>query len=448
MTFNQTKLDELIDNHPVSGLQWRVVILCFIVAVLDGYDMQAIAFTAPSISLAYDLGPADIGTIISAGLVGLMLGSLLFSPVADKVGRKPVIIGACACMSVFSLLTATADSYSEFLSWRFLTGLGLGAAMPSLNALTSEYAPARRRALLMTLMFVGVPIGNIIGGIVAALSIERFGWESVFIAGGVGPLVMIPVLIVLLPESLQFLNRQPNKTKTIKAVLTRMGRLVPEAAMTGSAPMPVAKSASDATALFRDGRALITLLIWSVFFTNLLLTFSIITWLPSLLSLIGYPLDRALYIAAGAGAGGAIGGLVIAWLVDRFGFPRILTSAAVMAAVSLAITGYVTQSMVLTIVMIIIVSTLIGGLQFGLNAVAVQFYPLTIRSTGLGWALAIGRLGAIAGPLITGLLLASQWEVGSVFVLLGFFGLASATLLLFLARQMINLSVSTRPSPA
>ncbi|MCG8440249.1 MAG: MFS transporter [Caulobacterales bacterium] len=424
----------LIDQSPISPLQWRVVGLCFLVAVIDGYDMQAMAFAAPAVSQAFDLEPTQMGGILSAALAGLMAGAFIFSPIADRIGRKPVIILACALMGVFSLLTVFASSQTEFLLWRFLTGLGLGAAMPSLNALTSEYAPAGRRAFLMTLMFVGVPIGNMLGGVFAAAAVGPWGWQSVFWVGAVAPLASIPLLWALLPESLQLQVRTGRMdAQTVRLASTIAGK---DYASDQSFVVSDQGAPSRVRDLFSDGRSIGTGLVWGVFFVNLLLTFSFVSWMPSVLSLAGFPMERALAIAAAGGLGGMVGGLVIARLVDRYGFARVLVNVALLATLALLMAAPATASTPTAVIAVIVVGALLAGLQFGLNALAAQFYPPSVRSTGLGWALAVGRGGAIIGPIAMGALLARDWPLGAVFSMLAGFGVLSAVLLIAIARQM------------
>lgn len=395
-------IDELIDSRPIGRLQWRVVLLCFVLAMIDGYDAQSVAYVAPVLADQFSLSPEVLGQLLSAALIGLMVGALFGSPLADRFGRKPVAIGSVAVMGVFALLTAFANSTIELYLYRFVTGVGLGGVMPTINILTAEFAPARRRALLMTAMFVGLPIGIIVGGIAAALLINQLGWQSVFVVGGVLPLLLVPILVAGLPESPRFLALRPDRTRRLAAVLRR---LAPEAAITedhkfqtNSKPV----GGGSIQSLFTHGRATTTLLLWALFFANLLVLNALIGWLPSLLEAAGFPLERAILATVLFSVGGVAGGLVLAVAVDRHGVSAAMGVCFLAATVAVGVLGQVTGALPVLLVVLFIAGATVMGSQFGLNAVAGSVYDTEARATGLGWALAVGRLGAIIGPILVG----------------------------------------------
>ena len=410
-------IDELLDSRPIGGLQWRVVVLCFVLAVIDGFDAQIIAYVAPLIADEFALSPEVMGQLYSSALLGLMAGALIGSPVADRIGRKPVILVSAAVMGVFALLTATAESTFELFLYRFLTGLGLGGVMPTINILTAEFAPARRRALLMTTMFVGFPIGIMVGGVAAAGLINVFGWESVFVTGGVLPLLMVPVVMAWLPESPRFLALKGDRGAALAQIVHR---IAPEAGATPESrfeTLAPEQASVGIRALFSEGRTRITLLLWVVFFANLLTMFAIGGWMPTVLNEAGYPLDRAILVSAMSAIGGVIGGLLIAVLIDRTGAARTLVAGFVAAGVAIALIGQVTDSMVLVLI-VLFLSGLFGmGCQFGINALASISYDTGARTTGLGWALAIGRIGAIIGPVVVGTAIGMALPVSQLFLL-------------------------------
>ena len=410
-------IDELLDSNPIGGLQWRVVVLCFVLAVIDGFDAQIIAYVAPLIADQFALSPEVMGQLYSSALLGLMAGALIGSPVADRIGRKPVILVSVAVMGVFALLTATAESAFELFLYRFLTGLGLGGVMPTINILTAEFAPARRRALLMTTMFVGFPIGIMVGGVAAAALINVFGWESVFVTGGVLPLLMVPVVMAWLPESPRFLALRGDRGAALAPIVNR---IAPEAGATPDSrfeTLAPEQASVGIRALFSEGRTRITLLLWVVFFANLLTMFAIGGWMPTVLNEAGYPLDRAILVSAMSAIGGVIGGLVIAVLIDRTGAARTLVAGFVAAGVAIALIGQVTDSVVLVLI-VLFLSGLFGmGCQFGINALASISYDTGARTTGLGWALAIGRIGAIIGPVVVGTAIGMALPVSQLFLL-------------------------------
>lgn len=410
-------IDELLDSRPIGGLQWRVVVLCFVLAVIDGFDAQIIAYVAPLIADEFALSPEVMGQLYSSALLGLMAGALIGSPVADRIGRKPVILVSAGVMGVFALLTATAESTFELFLYRFLTGLGLGGVMPTINILTAEFAPARRRALLMTTMFVGFPVGIMAGGVAAAALINVFGWESVFVTGGVLPLLMVPVVMAWLPESPRFLALKGDRGAALAQIVHR---IAPEAGATPESrfeTLAPEQASVGIRALFSEGRTRITLLLWVVFFANLLTMFAIGGWMPTVLNEAGYPLDRAILASAMSAIGGVIGGLVIAVLIDRTGAARTLVAGFVAAGVAIALIGQVTDSVVLVLI-VLFLSGLFGmGCQFGINALASISYDTGARTTGLGWALAIGRIGAIIGPVVVGTAIGMALPVSQLFLL-------------------------------
>ena len=410
-------IDELLDSNPIGGLQWRVVVLCFVLAVVDGFDAQIIAYVAPLIADQFALSPEVMGQLYSSALLGLMAGALIGSPVADRIGRKPVILVSAAVMGVFALLTATAESTFELFLYRFLTGLGLGGVMPTINILTAEFAPARRRALLMTTMFVGFPIGIMVGGVVAAGLINVFGWESVFVTGGVLPLLMVPVVMAWLPESPRFLALQGDRGHALAQIVNR---IAPQAAATPESrfeTLAPEQASVGIRALFADGRTRITLLLWVVFFANLLTMFAIGGWMPTVLNEAGYPLDRAILVSAMSAIGGVIGGLLIAVLIDRTGAARTLVAGFLAAGVAIALIGQVTDSVVLLLIVLFLAGLAGMGCQFGINALASISYDTGARTTGLGWALAVGRIGAIIGPVVVGTAIGMALPVSQLFLL-------------------------------
>ena len=417
MSETTVKIDELIDSSPISTLQWRVVILCFLLAMIDGIDAQSIAYVAPLVADEFALSPEVMGQLLAIAMVGLMFGALIGSPVSDRVGRKPVIIISAALMGVFSLCTAFADSIFELFLYRFLTGLGLGATMPSINILTAEFAPARRRALLMTLMFTGLPIGIIAGGLIAAVLIEQFGWESVFVVGGILPLVMVAVTSILLPESPRFLAFKRKNFSTLARIVNSINPGTGASANSLFETEIPKRDIGSIRALFAHGRAKVTLLLWLLFSTNLLTIYAVIAWLPSVLEAAGFPLERAILASVLFSVGGVVGGLMIAAAIDRLGAIKTMRTALLIAALAITLIGQVTASLPLLLITLFIAGATAMGSQFGLNAMASGSYDTGSRATGLGWSLAVGRLGAIFGPIAVGAAVGLDLPISRLFML-------------------------------
>lgn len=409
-------IDERIDASPIGLLQWRIVAICFALAAVDGFDAQAIAFVAPLLKAQFTIASGEMGFLFSSALVGLMIGAFVFSPVADRIGRKPVIIVSGVLIGVFALLTATASSVTELFAYRFLTGIGIGGVMPNINTLTSEFAPARQRAFLMTLMFAGFPLGAVAGGLVSTQLIASYGWPSVFVLGGVAPIVLIPAIVFYLPESLRFQVATGASCGNVARTLSRVDTSYSHQA---SDFFTVAQKGGGGSVLglFREGRASGTLLIWITVFANLLIMYSLMSWLPSVMREANLPLSRAILAAVVFNFGGVVGGLVLARIIDRHGPYGALAIAFAFAAAAIAAIGVSTANSSLAFAAIFVGGFTVIGTQFGMNALTVNFYPTGIRATGLGWAHAMGRIGSIIGPIAVGAVLALEWELPQVFLL-------------------------------
>lgn len=417
MIDRELNVDGIIDERPIGALQWRVAVICFLLAVIDGFDAASIGYVAPLLTEQFAIPPKLMGQLLSSALVGLMLGALVGSPLADRVGRKPIILVSIAIMGVGSTLTAFSSSTTELFVYRFFTGLGLGGVMPTINILTAEFAPARRRALLMTVMFTGLPLGTVVGGLASVGLISAFGWEAVFLVGGILPFVMLPVVVLWLPESPRLLVL---KSPQGEGLAKTMRKLAPDVAIPhGSIFLASQKPAlhSGVRALFAEGRTGLTLLLWIVFFANLLTIFALMSWLPSVLEASGFPLERAILASALLALGGTIGGLVMALAIDRYGAIRSMTFGFIAASIIVACIGYATGSLPLLLFVLFFAGFTSIGCQFGLNAVASGSYNTNARATGLGWALGAGRLGSILGPILVGGLLAMDLNIATLFIL-------------------------------
>lgn len=410
-------LVRVIDQAPVSHLQWRVIFLCFMVAFVDGFDTQAIGYVAPKIMREFDLGPAAMGLGFSAGLFGLMIGAAALSAAADRMGRKPTIIASCLVMAVFSLFTAFAPSFETFLLGRFLTGIGLGGAIPVINAMTAEFVPAKRRATLMTVMYAGVPMGAIAAGLFASVFSDLVGWRVIFLAGGLLPLVVALVVAAWLPESIQFLAAFPKRRLELVRILKLIDRnYQPEINDRLFINEDGARRGSFRS-LFSDRRGITTLLIWIIFLCNLFIVYAIVSWMPSIFAVSGIPLKLAIFSTLLFNVGGITIGLILARLSDRWGVEQVIPWAFVGAALSIASIGPAISSPLSALAIIALVGGFVGGTQFSIHLLAVNRYPSSIRSLGLGAALSIGRVGGILGPLAVGWMLSVGWSNEILFVL-------------------------------
>jgi AAHS family 4-hydroxybenzoate transporter-like MFS transporter len=412
----EVNVPALIDGHPISRFQIRVAVLCAAVVFLDGFDAQAIGYVAPTISKSWKLAPGALGPVIAAGLVGLTFGALGLSVLADRIGRKPVIVGSTLFFGIAALLTATAHDLQSLLIWRFITGLGLGGAMPNPIALTTEYSPQRSRATMVMVMFVGFSLGSAVGGAIAAQVVPRFGWESVFVLGGVFPILLTPALMAWLPESIRLLTLRGTQAPRV-AVL--MGRIDPGWRFAGDTRFIAPEEHAGGFLvrhLFREGRALGTILLWIMFFMNLLDIYFLASWLPTVINNAGLTIERAVITTAMLQIGGIVGVLTFARLIDRFGFLSVLPLAYFGAGLFIAAIGAVGSDPDLIMATVVGAGFCVVGAQTSSNALAATYYPTYVRSTGVGWALGIGRIGSIIGPVLGGLMLAAQWHIPTIFL--------------------------------
>jgi AAHS family 4-hydroxybenzoate transporter-like MFS transporter len=406
---------KFIDGQPVGGFQIRLLLICAAVLFLDGFDTQAIGYVAPALAREWGLTKGALGPVFSAGLFGLMIGALTFGPLADRVGRKKIIVFSALAFGLGALATVFVNDATSLLAVRLLTGLGLGGAMPNAIALTSEFNPRRRRATMVMIMFCGFSVGAALGGLLAAAMIPNYGWRSVFVVGGIAPLIMVPILALRLPESVRFLALASDAPDRVVALLRA---IAPGAAIAAGtrfvvqeaqvAPMPVLQ-------LFREGRALVTVLLWIVFFMSLLDIYFLANWLPIVLNDLGASDSAAAVIGAMLQVGGIVGTFVLGNLIDRFSF-RALALVYFVAVFAVAAIGQLGHAAIPVSAAIFVAGFCVVGGQIGANALAAAFYPTALRATGVGWALGIGRIGSIIGPLVGGLLLAAKWSAAAVFL--------------------------------
>src|ERR1700675_1594550 len=421
-----------IDRQPVGGFQIRLLLACAAVLFLDGFDTTAIGFVAPALAREWGLTKGALGPVFSAGLFGLMIGALVFGPLADRIGRKKIIVFSTLAFGIGTLATAFIGDVNALLAIRFLTGLGLGGAMPNAIAMTSEFSPHRRRATMVMIMFCGFSLGAALGGFLAAALIPLFGWRSVFVVGGLAPLALVPVLARRLPESVRFLALTGRAQERVAELLWSISPRAVFAPATQFVVHEPELTGIPVLHLFRDGRTLVTLLLWVVFFMSLLDLYFLSNWLPTVLNDLGTSVSEAAAIGSMLQVGGVVGTFALGNIIDRFSF-RALALLYFVAVFAIGAIGQLGHSAAFVTTAIFVAGFCVVGGQIAANALAAGFYPTAVRATGVGWALGIGRVGSIVGPLVGGALLSAKWSTGSVF-------LAAATAAMCAALAAFSLS--------
>jgi len=433
-----------IDAEPVSSLQKRLLFLCFLVIAIDGFDTAIIGFIAPVVRAEWNLAVAQLGPLFASGLFGLMLGAFSVGPLADRYGRKTMLVASMIVFGAASLVSSYSGGLTAMTALRFLTGLGLGGAMPMTITLASEFCPAARRSSLVTLMFCGFTLGSAMAGLVAARVLPDFGWRVLLVGGGVAPLVLAPVLMMLLPESVRFLVTKRAAPERIAAVL---GRISPAADLHDATFVDTSPSSTSPVAqLFRGGLLKGTLLLWLAFFMSLLVVYLMTNWMPTLLQQAsGASIADAAFTGAMYQVGGTLGAILVGRLMDHFEPHRVLFASYLMGAAFIVLISLWTDTRALMTLAVFAAGACISGGQVGGNALSAAFYPTPYRATGVAWANGVGRGGSIVGSLLGGVLLGVGWPATTVYAMVAIPAAISALALGALG-VMRRREVMVRPS--
>lgn len=411
-------ITEFIDRQPVSAFQVAVVVLCFLIVAFDGVDTAAIGFIAPAIRAEWQLTPAHLAPLFGAGLAGLTAGAFLLGPIADRLGRKRVLIFCVASFGLGSIACAFSGSLWDLTALRFVTGLGLGGAMPNAITLTSEYCPARRRSFLVTTMFCGFTISSALGGLASASLVEAYGWRSALLMGGVLPLLLIPLLLWKLPESVRYLVQSGKRQDRVVETLQRIAkhkRIPMETTFVTEDRTP----GSPVSHLFKPELLRGTLLLWLTFFMSLLVIYMLSSWLPTLLHSTGVSLKTAALVTMMFQLGGTIGAIVLGWLMDRANPHYVLAASYTLAGIFVAALGSLTTTPWLAGATVFAAGFCVSGSQVGAYALSAAFYPTDCRATGVSWANGVGRLGSVLGSMGGGTLLSMGFTMPTLFPLVG-----------------------------
>lgn len=411
-----------LDDLPFTSFQWVIFTLCFLIVLLDGFDTAAIGYIAPSLVGEWSIARPDLAPVLSAALFGLAGGALLSGPLADRFGRKQVLIAAAVVMGTASLAAAGSHTLDMLVIWRFLTGLGLGAAMPNAVTLVSEFCPARNRALVTNAMFCGFPLGAALGGFVAAWMIPQFGWRSVLVLGGVAPLVLVALMLPLLPESVRYLAQHGAPVEKIRRILQRISASASQATRfvldEGDATPQTAGGRGNGLAVIFSAPFLIgTLCLWTAYFMGLVIFYGFVNWMPTILRDSGITATQATLISALFPLGG-LGAIFAGWLMDRFHADRVVAISFLLTAVAVYGIGQVAGELGLLTVAVLAAGIVMNTAQSSLPALAAMFYPTRGRATGVSWMLGTGRFGGIAGSFLVAELGRRQLSVAGVFMVM------------------------------
>jgi MFS transporter, AAHS family, 4-hydroxybenzoate transporter len=412
--------ESALENQRLGALQLRVAALCALVQVCDGYDLNSVAWAVPSLIREWHLAPSMFTVAFMWSSIGIMVGALSAGPIGDRFGRRPLLLISLTVFGIASLLSVTAGSLLTLSVFRFFTGLGIGGGFAGAAALAGDYTPHRLRATVIMATFTGAPLGGFLGGQIVAALLPSFGWPMIFIIGGAFPLALVVVLAVWLPESPRFLAARQNLSDRHAAVLQRLA-----IAPAGRDAVDVAQS-NPIWMVFGQGYALQTVLLWIVYFCSLLNLFLFAYWMPTVLNMIGMTPSQAVF-ASSLRDGGAI--LVVLYLglaIDRIGPERTLALHYALGAVFIAAIALVALPYAALCVVSMLAGMTIIGSQTGLNGACGKLYPARMRTSGLGWALGIGRIGAIVAPVLGGYLLALGLAPTRIFLVACLFALIAA----------------------
>lgn len=400
----------------MSPFQWTAIAVCVLLNMLDGFDVMVMAFTAPHVSATWALSGKVLGAMLSAGLVGMALGSFLLAPLADRWGRRPMIMCCLVILTLGMSLSALAANAWQLGALRVFTGIGIGGMLAGIGVISAEYANPKWRSTAVALQATGYPIGATLGGLLAAWMLEHFSWHSVFLVGAGASLLCIPLVLTCLPESLDFLvaRRPRNALPRLNALLQRMHMPTLQA-------LPVAPSRdrrrSGYAALFVGDLRRVSILIAVAFFLHMFAFYFVLSWTPKLLVSAGVSAQQGITGGVLLNLGGIVGGSLFGWFASRWALSRLTSASLLLAMLAmLAFAGFNTDLGIAFPVAFVIGAALFGGMA-GLYAAAPVVFAADVRTTGLGWAIGIGRVGAILSPLSVGLLVDAGWSPAALYVL-------------------------------
>lgn len=438
-------LRERLNTSRMSAYQWLIVGICTFLNALDGYDVLAISFSSNQVSEEFSLSGTALGLVMSAALLGMAIGALVLGPVADRIGRRNMTIVAILVNICGLFLSATATSATQLGIWRVVTGLGIGGILVGTNVICAEYASRKRRGLVISIYTAGYGIGAALGGTVMVSLIATSGWRSVFVLGGCLATVSLVLVLLLVPESPSYLyNRQPqNAQKKLELIARRLGCTDPVDLSATSVAEENESSDSGVLALFNRRNRRVTFVVWATFFIVMFGFYFVNSWTPRLMHETGLTDTLSMIVTVGLTLGGAIGSVVFGLFTSRWSTRSVLMCFSVLAAILMAVFIFTAQWIVLVVIVGVLVGMFSNGCIAGLYVLTPQSYSASLRSTGVGWGIGIGRFGAIIAPTATGAMLDGGWSPQAIYVFVGVVLLLAAVVLL--GMRGVDVEANRRP---
>ncbi|MFI9381943.1 MFS transporter [Kutzneria sp. NPDC052558] len=438
-------VESVFADAPIRPFHLSVLALSFLIVLIDGFDTQAVALVAPDIARQWHTPPAAFGVVFSTALIGAVIGAALFTIAADRFGRKIPLIIAVGLFGLVSLLTPLTWSLESLTAARFVTGLGLGGAWPILLATVSDYGPSRSRTLTTGLATCGFPVGATCAGLFTPLLLGPLGWQGVFVVGGILPLVLIPVIALVLPESARFLIARDRRA-ALDRVMRRVGREDLVGQPLRARPVPRRLPVSG---LFTEGRTAGTLLLWLTLFFSLLLAYFLNSWITTVARANGFDAGTAILGAAALNLGGVLGVVLLGpWLGRRRRPAATIGVCYVLGAVFVTLIGQVHASGPLLLAVILVAGVFTIGAQLCTMPMIASFYRVEERATGFGWSMGVGRAGGIIGPALGGVLVAAGFTMSSLFFVGGLFALGASVAIVLFGRFGLRESAGQRLAPS
>ncbi len=409
------RLPDRLDKR--SPTQLVVMLLCFIANINDGMDVVIMSYIAPTIMGEWGIGADEMGIVFSVSLLGMAIGGIGLSPIADYLGRRKVVITALTLSSIATMLCGLVTNVTQLMILRFFIGVGIGTALPCMAALIAEYAPLKYRNLAVGVLYAGWPLGSILTGFVSAWTIPTYGWQATLVGAGVLTFIQLPFMWVYLPESMQFLTKRkpPGALDKLNAIFARLGH-----AAVSELPLPDEPPSKVGVAgLWSDGRALSTALLWGAMIFGFASLWFTIAWIPQLATMAGLDVTNARYVGAIFNAGAFVGTIVLGLIAVRMRLQPTVMTFLFAAAVAMVLFGFFSSSFSLPVIMLL--ACVIGFLQMGgfngIYPLGTQLYPAEVRSTGVGWMTGVGRAGAVLGPLVGGFLIEAGLPLSIIFLI-------------------------------